>query len=142
MRRHVPFWGWLLLILATLYAVYNPTGLCLVGLWLLDGDVALPVKLLLSAVPLVLLGLYAYGTWRAVGPAGIAILAALLGLGLWVLAHYGVFDPADAGLWAWLAQPLLAVVLAVGSRWPRIWRRATGQVSVDDLDDTPARQAD
>ncbi len=142
MRRHVPFWGWLLLILATLYAVYNPIGLCLVGLWLLADDVALPVKLLLSAVPLVLLGLYAYGTWRAVGPAGIAILAALLGLGLWVLAHYGVFDPADAGLWAWLAQPLLAVVLAVGSQWPRIWRGATGQVSVDDLDATSAREAD
>jgi hypothetical protein len=32
MRRHVPFLGWLLLILATLYAVYNPLGACVLDL--------------------------------------------------------------------------------------------------------------
>ena len=141
MRRRLPFWGWLLLILATLYAIYNPLGLCVVALWLFGDEVALPVKLLLTAVPLALLGLYAYGTWRGIGPVGIAILATFLGLGLWVFAYYGLFDPADAGLWAWMAQPLLAVVLAVGLQWPKIWRGATGQVAVDDLD-APARETD
>jgi hypothetical protein len=141
MRRRIPFWGWLLLILITLYAIYNPLGLCIVGLWLAGDDVALPVKLLATAVPLALLGLCAYGTWRGIGLLGIALLATLLGLGLWVLANYGVFDPADAGFWAGLAQPLLAVVLTVGLQWPKIWRGATGQVSVDDLDGS-AREAD
>jgi Family of unknown function (DUF6524) len=134
MRRHVPFLGWLLLILATLYAIYNPLGACVLGLWLRGDEVALPVKLLVTAVPVALLGLYVYGTWRAIGLVGIAILSILLGLVLWVLAYYGVFDPADAGLWSWMAQPLLAVVLAVGFQWSRIWRGATGQVSVDDID--------
>ena len=82
MRRRLPFWGWLLLILATLYAIYNPLGPCVVALWLVGDEVALPVKLLLTAIPLALLGLYAYGTWRGIGPVGITILAAFLGLGL------------------------------------------------------------
>ena len=134
MQRRFPFWGWLLLIITTLYAIYNPLGLCIVGLWLWGEAVALPVKLLATAVPLVLLGLYAYGTWRGIGLAGIAIVATFVGLGIWVLAHYGVFDPADAGVWAWVAQPLLAIILALGLQWPKIWRGATGQVRVDDLD--------
>jgi hypothetical protein len=33
-----------------------------------------------------------------------------------------------------MAQPLLALILAVGFQWSRIWRGATGQVSVDDID--------
>ena len=134
MRRHVPFWGWLLLILATLYAIYNPLGFCVLGLWFLGDEVALPVKLLVTAIPVALLGLYVYGTWRSIGLVGIAILAILLGLTLWVLAYFGIFDPADAGLWSWMAQPLLALILAVGFQWSRIWRGATGQVSVDDID--------
>src|SRR5215204_3878116 len=67
MQRHFPFWGWLLLIITMLYAIYNPFGLCIVGLWLWGEEVALPVKLLATAVPLVLFGLYAYGTWRGIG---------------------------------------------------------------------------
>jgi hypothetical protein len=134
MRRHVPFWGWLLLIVVTLYAIYNPLGFCVLGLWLLGDEVALPVKLLVTAIPVALLGLYVYGTWRSIGLVGIAILAILLGLTLWVLAYFGIFDPADAGLWSWMAQPLLALILAVGFQWSRIWRGATGQVSVDDID--------
>ena len=134
MRRHVPFWGWLLLIVVTLYAIYNPFGFCVLGLWLLGEEVALPVKLLVTAIPVALLGLYVYGTWRSIGLVGVAILAILLGLTLWVLAYFGIFDPADAGLWSWMAQPLLALILAVGFQWSRIWRGATGQVSVDDID--------
>ena len=134
MRRHVPFWGWLLLILATLYAIYNPLGFCVLGLWLLGDEVALPVRLLATAIPMALLGLYVYGSWRSIGLVGVAILAILLGLTLWVLAYFGIFDPADAGLWSWMAQPLLALILAVGFQWSRIWRSATGQVSVDDID--------
>ena len=134
MRRHVPFWGWLLLIVVTLYTIYNPLGFCVLGLWLLGDEVALPVKLLVTAIPVALLGLYVYGTWRSIGLVGIAILAILLGLTLWVLAYFGIFDPADAGLWSWMAQPLLALILAVGFQWSRIWRGATGQVSVDDID--------
>ena len=56
MRRHVPFWGWLLLIVVTLYAIYNPLGFCVLGLWLLGDEVALPVKLLVTAIPVALLG--------------------------------------------------------------------------------------
>jgi hypothetical protein len=141
MQRHVPFLGWFLLILATLYAIYNPLGVCVLGLWLQGDAVALPVKLLVTAVTLALLGLYVYGTWRAIGLVGIAVLGVLLSLVLWVLAYYGVFDPADAGLWSWMAQPLLAVVLAVGFQWSRIWRGATGQVSVDAID-ASGREAD
>jgi hypothetical protein len=51
MRRHVPFWGWLLLIVVTLYAIYNPLGFCVLGLWFLGDEVALPVKLLVTAIP-------------------------------------------------------------------------------------------
>jgi Family of unknown function (DUF6524) len=134
MRRHVPFWGWLLLIVATLYAIYNPLGFCVLGLWLLGEEVALPVKLLVTAIPVALLGLYVYGTWRSIGLVGIAILAILLGLTLWVLAYFSILDPANAGLWSWMTQPLLALILAVGFQWSRIWRGATGQVSVDDID--------
>ena len=134
MRRHVPFWGWLLLIVVTLYAIYNPLGFCVQGLWLFGDEVAAPVKLLVTAIPVALLGLYVYGTWRSIGLVGIAILAILLGLTLWVLAYFGILDPADAGFWNWMAQPLLALILAVGFEWSRIWRGATGQVSVDDID--------
>lgn len=136
--RSIPIWGWFLLILLNVYALYNPSGLSIFHLWMAANEVALPVKLLLTAFALLGFGLYVYGAWRALGPIGLVVITLIIVLCLWAADFYGLMDARDASLWSWLIQPLMSVVLTVGFQWPKLWRAATGRVEVEDPD-TPAR---
>ncbi|WP_206931384.1 DUF6524 family protein [Roseococcus thiosulfatophilus] len=135
--RNIPIWGWFLLILMNVYVLYNPSGLSVFHLWAAANEVALPVKLLVTAFALLGFGLYVYGAWRALGPIGLGIITLIIVLCIWAADFYGLMDARDASVWSWLIQPLLAIVLTLGFQWPKLWKAATGRVEVEDPD-TPS----
>ncbi|HEV7455812.1 MAG TPA: DUF6524 family protein [Roseococcus sp.] len=135
--RNIPIWGWFLLILLNVYVLYNPAGLSVFHLWAAPNEVALPVKLLVTAFALLGFGLYVYGAWRALGPIGLGVITLIIVLCIWAADFYGLMDARNASLWSWLIQPLLAIVLTLGFQWPKLWKAATGRVEVEDPD-TPA----
>ena len=49
--------------------------------------------------------------------------------------HYGLLKADSVDAIAWIVLVCLAGVLAIGLSWAHIWRRLTGQYSVDDTDD-------
>lgn len=138
MLARIPFWGWLGLILLALYVIYNPWGFSLWHMWnhspVMD---LLPFKVLATLIPVALMGLVLHGTASATSWLGLLVMVTLVLTGLWSAHAVFAFDLLNWHMWSWLTQPLVALVLTIGWQWPRIWRRSTGAVSVNDPD-TPA----
>lgn len=138
MLARIPFWGWLLIILVTLYVIYNPWGFSLYHMWMSGAFMdMLPFKVLGTLIPLALMGLVIHGTTSSTSWLGLLVMFMLVATGLWSAHALLAFDVFNAYMWSWLSQPLAALVLTIGWQWPKIWRRSTGAVSVNDPD-TPA----
>ena len=74
-------------------------------------------------------------SWRALDAFGLIILSLALAAFVWLLIDLGLFKPQSISAYAWIVLVCLAIVLAVGMCWSHIWRRLTGQLSVDDVDE-------
>jgi hypothetical protein len=62
---------------------------------------------------------------------GVAVFAALI----WLLVDLGILSGSGMAYYTWIILVGLAAILAVGLSWSHIWRRLTGQYTVDDVDD-------
>ena len=135
MLQRIPFWGWLLIILAVLYLVYNPLGFSVWHMWTTDAlSNLLPLKVLITLLIVTVMGLVIHATVTSMSLMGFGVLVALIAAALWSMHALVSFSVLSLGFWAWAAQPLLALILTIGWQWPKIWRRTTGAVSVNDPD--------
>ena len=129
--------GFLLRLAASALLVvltYNPSGHSYAH-WV---AATLPkVEPLQAVAGLVLLGawaFFAHSTWRSLGTFGVLLAGALLAALVWLAASWGWIRLDDAGALGWLADAMLAVLLAIGVSWSLVERRVTGQVVVDEGD--------
>ena len=93
------------------------------------------VEPLQAVAGLVLLGgwaFFAHATWRSLGTFGVLLAAALCAALVWLLASWGWIRLGEGGVLGWLADAMLAAVLAIGLSWSLVERRVTGQVVVDE----------
>ncbi len=74
-------------------------------------------------------------TFNALDTFGIIITAALLGAIVWVFIDWGLLNADSATTIVWIVLICLAAVLAVGLSWAHVWRRLTGQYSIDEVND-------
>ena len=65
----------------------------------------------------------------------LGIVLALTGAIIWLLVDIGLLHTTSVSGIAWVALICLAVILTVGVSWSHIWRRMTGQVSVDHVEE-------
>lgn len=73
-------------------------------------------------------------TQRALGALGLIILAAFMGTLVWWLVDAGLLTANSVSAVQWVVLLCLAILFAVGMSWSHIWRRITGQVTVDEVD--------
>jgi len=69
------------------------------------------------------------------GTLGVALAALLLGAIIWLLFDIGLLKADSVSAITWISLVCLAAVLAVGVSWSHVWRRVTGQINVEDVDD-------
>ncbi len=124
----------LVLVLVT----YNPTGM---SAWHWIGT-ALGPEAEFGPEHLLAIGVLAAGwavflaaTWRALGAFGSVIAGLIVGAFIWLLYDFDILESNTVPAITWISLIALAVVLAVGVSWSHLWRRITGQVKVDDVDD-------
>ena len=93
----------------------------------------------LHAVVLMLLvvgwSIFWVATWRALDTFGVVLALVALGTIVWLLVDFGVISASSMSAITWIALVCIAFVLALGLSWAHIWRRTTGQQTVDDTDD-------
>ena len=129
-------WRWgasLLLVVGT----WNPSGHSYVH-WVMgalseEGLGAL--HFFLGAVMVAGWAVFWVATQRSLGTAGMVISALVIGTMVWLLTEIGIVSAGSASAVAWLALISLGTLLAVGLSWSHIWRRLSGQLEVDDVND-------
>jgi hypothetical protein len=107
-------------------------------MWVFTDPMALmPYNIMGSLIVLVILGVVAHAVTKTMSVTGLLAMLALIGVSLWTVQSMISFDFVTIGFWSWATQPLAALILTVGWQWPKIWRKTTGVVTVEDPD-TPA----
>ncbi len=127
------FIGALLLVLVT----YNPSGHSAyhwISEAIAESDFG-PLHLILLAVLLIGWVVYWIATWRALGVLGVVLVGVLLGGIVWLLIDIGLLKAESVSAVTWIVLVALAAALAIGVSWSHIWRRVTGQINVEDVDD-------
>ena len=94
-----------------------------------------PLHLLLVAFLLIGWVIYWIATWRALGTLGVALAALVLGAIIWLLFDIGLLESRSVSAVSWISLICLALVLAIGVSWSHVWRKLTGQINVEDVDD-------
>lgn len=123
----------LLLVLLT----YNPSGASAYH-WVtaaIGESTFGPLHLLLVAALLAGWAVFWIATWRALGMLGVVLATLVLGAITWLLADIGLVNTDSASAITWIALVCLAALLAIGVSWSHLWRRITGQINVEDVDD-------
>lgn len=132
--------GFLLRILGPLIVVlatYNPSGYSFYT-WFTDALAAGGlggIHFLALAVLVICWSILLVATWNSLEPYGVILICALLGAIVWVLIDWGLLQADSGNAIAWIVLVCGAIVLAVGLSWAHIWRRLTGQYSVEDIEE-------
>lgn len=94
-----------------------------------------PEHLILVAVLAIGWVIYWVATWRALGTVGVTLAILLLGALIWLFFDIGLLESRSVTAITWISLVCLSAVLAIGVSWSHIWRRVTGQINVEDVDD-------
>jgi hypothetical protein len=114
------------------FATYNPGGMSWYH-WVRDPRVDGEWRVIGSAVLLLAYVATVPAAGRALGIAGVALAAAVLGAIAGVLVELGVLPVATATQHAWLTLSMIASVLGIGLTWMTFAIAFDGQPRTRDL---------
>jgi hypothetical protein len=135
--KGINWFGFLLRLLAAVilvFSTYNPSGYSYYH-WVSDKIDSLTPMIALAGV-LLLIGwsILLRATFRSLGPFGLLLAAAFLGVLLWMMIDWGWFDADSLTAVTYIVLIVLSGILAIGVSWSHIRRRITGQIDVDDVE--------
>ena len=135
--KGINWFGFLLRLLAAfilVFSSYNPSGKSYYH-WVSDNINSLTPMIALAGV-LLLIGwtILLRATFRSLGPFGLLLAAAFLGVLLWMMIDWGWFDADSLTAVTYITLVVLSGILAIGVSWSHIRRRITGQIDVDDVE--------
>jgi len=120
-----------LLVLLT----FNPTGYSFVHLVAKDFPSVTPVEAVCGVVLLIGWIVYLGATFRAIGMVGVLLIVALFAALLWLISSWGWLALDNTRAIAWIGLVVLSLVLAVGMSWSHLYRRWSGQQTVDEVNE-------
>ncbi|WP_425050348.1 DUF6524 family protein [Psychromarinibacter sp. S121] len=117
-------------------ATYNPTPWNYTSWALETYEERLSIVVLLGLVLLVGYIIFLRATLRSIGVFGALLILALLGAIVWVLIDMGWLSVEDPDAMVWLGIIAVSAVMGIGLSWSIIRRRLSGQLDVDDVEDS------
>ena len=135
--KGINWFGFLLRLLAAfvlVFSTYNPSEYSYYH-WIKNNVSDLTPVIALAGV-LLLVGwtIFLRATFRSLGPFGLLLAAAFVGVLLWMMIDWGWFDADNLKAVTYLSLVVLSGILAIGVSWSHIRRRITGQVDVDEVE--------
>ncbi len=123
---------------ALVFATFNPTGWSYFHWVMASGADAgagnVPLKILVGLLLLAGFAVYFRATWLSLGLLGIALVVAVFGVFVWLLADFNLVDVGSPIMIVLVVEFILTIVMGVGMSWSHVQRRLSGQLDVDDLD--------
>jgi hypothetical protein len=127
-----------LIALVLVLTTYNPTDYSLFG-WIgaaFTNDSLGPAHLFVCVLFMIGWTIFLVATFRSLGPLGLTLGAAFFGTLIWMLSDLGILTTASFSTITWIALVCLAGLLAIGLSWSHVWRRMTGQLVVDHVEES------
>lgn len=124
-----------LFALALVLLTFNPSGYSFAHL-IADGFPRIPPIEAVCGIALVI-GWFVFlgATLRAIGVLGMLLAFALFAALIWLIVSWGWVTLSDTHVITWIGLIVLALILAVGMSWSHLYRRWSGQATVDEVDE-------
>jgi hypothetical protein len=114
--------------LALVLLTYNPSGYSFAHMLQTGFPAITPLEAVLGIVLLIGWFVFLRATLTSIGPFGMVLLLALI-------VSWGWVKLSNTGAIVWISLVVLSLILAVGMSWSYLYRRWSGQATVEDADD-------
>ena len=126
----------LLIAVLLVFASYNPSGYSW-DHWRANIDFEInPLVILAGVVLLIGWVIFLRATFRSLGAVGTMLTVTLFGVIVWALIYYGWLSLENMKAVEYVVLIVVSALLATGMSWSHIRRRMTGQLDVDDIEDS------
>ncbi|MDY6944456.1 MAG: DUF6524 family protein [Pseudomonadota bacterium] len=121
----------LVLVLLT----FNPSGYSYVHM-VADGFPRVsPAEAVLGILLLIGWIVFLGATLKSIGLVGMVLAFALCAALIWMIVSWGWVSLDDTGALTWIGLVVLALIMAIGMAWAHLYRRWTGQTTVDEVNE-------
>ena len=114
---------------------YNPSGYSYAHMLQAGFPAVTPLEAVLGVLLLIGWFVFLRATLSSIGPLGMVLALALFAAVIWLIVSWGWVRLSNTGAIVWLSLVVLALILAVGMAWSHLYRRWSGQATVEDTDD-------
>ncbi len=121
--------------LALVLLTFNPSGHSYVHMLREGFPSVTPLEAVLGIALLIGWFVFMSATLRSIGVLGMLLALALFAALVWLISTWGWVSLSDTNAIVWIALVVLALILATGMAWSHLYRRWSGQATVDDVDD-------
>jgi hypothetical protein len=138
MNEQLDLSGFLLraaLALALVLLTFNPSGYSYVHMLSNGFPHVTPLEIVLGIVLLIAWIVYLGATLKSIGVFGMMLAFALFAALIWLVVSWGWVTLSDTHVITWIGLIILALILAIGMSWSHLYRRWTGQATVDEVDE-------
>lgn len=123
------------LALALVLLTFNPSGYSYVHMLSSGFPQVTPLEIVLGIVLLIAWIVYLGATLKSIGVFGMMLAFALFAALIWLVVSWGWVTLSDTHVITWIGLVILALILAIGMSWSHLYRRWTGQATVDEVDE-------
>lgn len=123
------------LALALVLLTFNPSGYSYVHMLATGFPQVTPLEIVLGIVLLIAWIVYLGATLKSIGVFGMMLAFALFAALIWLVVSWGWVTLSDTHVITWIGLVILALILAIGMSWSHLYRRWTGQATVDEVDE-------
>jgi hypothetical protein len=124
-----------LFALVLVMLTFNPSGYSYVHMLMKDFPHVTPVEVVCGIVLLIAWIVFLGATLKSIGLFGMILGFALFAALIWMIVSWGWVTLSDTHVLTWIGLVILALILAVGMSWSHLYRRWTGQATVDEVDE-------
>jgi hypothetical protein len=132
------FSGFLVRVVLSLILVlltFNPSGYSYVHM-VADGFPSMtPVEAVLGILLLIGWIVFLGATLKSIGLVGMVLALALCAALVWLVASWGWVSLENTNALIWVGLVVLALIMAIGMAWAHLYRRWTGQTTVDEVNE-------
>jgi hypothetical protein len=114
---------------------YNPSGYSYAHLLQAGFPAVTPLEAVLGVLLLIGWFVFLRATLSSIGPLGMMLALALFAAVIWLIVSWGWVKLSNTGAIVWISLVVLSLILAVGMSWAHLYRRWSGQATVEDTDD-------
>ena len=136
--KDLSFSGFLVRVALSLILVlltFNPSGYSYVHM-VADGFPNMtPLQTVLGILLLIGWIVFLGATLRSIGLFGMVLALALCAALVWLVASWGWVSLENTNALVWVGLVVLALVMAIGMAWAHLYRRWTGQTTVDEVNE-------